>query len=589
MASTQIIVNIYSFIILLILSLVFFSKQRMRHVEDNTYAKILLTTIGTLLVGIILGALVSQNINDILTIVLNKVYLIGLTVIITLFSFYTYNVFKKGQNLETVRSFYIVLYVLNFIIILLAPLNIEINENGAIPTGLALYYTFSYLTIMYIVMLIFLVIDRKNLKNPKYIPIILIIISFIVFAGVFALAPTLNYLLNPLIVSIILIMYFTIENPDMKMMEELYKNKRIIENNAESTSNFLFKLSQDMKSSVNEITLISSKKSDNDLMKINLLGRNLKHIIDDSLDVSSMDSSPLKIYNSKYNPKNLFDEVKAATENKLNGNVKLEYKLCSNIPDYVCGDSIKLKQVLTSVLDNSIKYTKDGYISFEINTIIKYDTCRFNIDISDSGKRFSLEKVNEILSFDLTNEESNFDKNVLNLIKVRSIVNKLGGSFMIRSEEKKGTTINIVLDQNIYETNLKNKEVNHALALYESALNKGNNIMVVDDDVKELSYIKNYLENSGMCVSSSLYGKDVTKKIEENYKFDLIILDDETNTGSALNILEELKKIDKFNIPVIVMINDNKESIKKQYLKDGFTDIIKKSDLKKELDRILNK
>lgn len=113
--------------------------------------------------------------------------------------------------------------------------------------------------------------------------------------------------------------------------------------------------------------------------------------------------------------------------------------------------------------------------------------------------------------------------------------------------------------------------------------------MVVDDDVKELSYIKNYLENRGMCVSSSLYGKDVTKKIEENYKFDLIILDDETNTGSALNILEELKKIDKFNIPVIVMINDNKESIKKQYLKDGFTDIIKKSDLKKELDRILNK
>jgi len=88
MASTQIIVNIYSFIILLILSLVFFSKQRMRHVEDNTYAKILLTTIGTLLVGIILGALVSQNINDILTIMLNKVYLIGLTVIITLFSFF---------------------------------------------------------------------------------------------------------------------------------------------------------------------------------------------------------------------------------------------------------------------------------------------------------------------------------------------------------------------------------------------------------------------------------------------------------------------------------------------------------------------
>jgi len=588
MASTQIIVNIYSFIILLILSLVFFSKQRMRHVEDNTYAKILLTTIGTLLVGIILGALVSQNINDILTIMLNKVYLIGLTVIITLFSFYTYNVFKKGQNLETVRSFYIVLYVLNFVIILLAPLNIEINENGAIPTGLALYYTFSYLTIMYIVMLIFLVIDRKNLKNPKYIPIILIIISFIVFAFILAIMPTLNYFLNPLVVSIILIMYFTIENPDIKMMEELYKNKKIIEGNIESTSNFLFKVSQDMKTPVDQIINISSKKSDDDLKKINNLSKNLKHIISDTLDVSTMSSKNLKVYNTKYNPRNIFDEVKVMAKNKLNDKVNFEYNVSTSLPNYVYGDSIKLKQILVLTLEECIKHTKECFISFDVNTIIKYGVCRFSINITDSGKGISIHKINEILSLDVLSDDD-FDNEVINLVNVRMMVNKLGGSFMLKSEDKKGTTVNIVLDQKIYEPDSKNKDAIKKLAIYESTLNKGNNIMVVDDDVKELSYIKKYLENKGMIVSSSLYGKDVTKKIEENYKFDLIILDDETNTGSALNILEELKKIDKFNIPVIVMINDNKESIKKQYLKDGFTDIIKKSDLKKELDRILNK
>lgn len=588
MASTQIIVNIYSFIILLILSLVFFSKQRMRHVEDNTYAKILLTTIGTLLVGIILGALVSQNINDILTIMLNKVYLIGLTVIITLFSFYTYNVFKKGQNLETVRSFYIVLYVLNFIIILLAPLNIEINENGAIPTGLALYYTFSYLTIMYIVMLIFLVIDRKNLKNPKYIPIILIIISFIVFAFILAIMPTLNYFLNPLIVSIILIMYFTIENPDMKMMEELYKNKKIIEGNIESTSNFLFKVSQDMKTPVDQIINISSKKSDDDLKKINNLSKNLKHIISDTLDVSTMSSKDLKVYNTKYNPRNIFDEVKVMAKNKLNDKVNFEYNVSTSLPNYVCGDSIKLKQILVLTLEECIKHTKEGFISFDVNTIIKYGVCRFSIDITDSGEGISINKINEILSLDVLSEDD-FDNEVIKLVNVRMMVNKLGGSFMIKSEDKKGTTVNIVLDQKIYEPDSKNKDAIKKLAIYESTLNKGNNIMVVDDDVKELSYIKKYLENKGMSVSSSLYGNDVIEKLEENYDFDLIILDDETNTCSALNILEELKKIDNFNIPVVVMINDNKETIRKHYLKDGFTDVIRKSNVKEELDRVLNR
>jgi len=588
MASTQIIVNIYSFIILLILSLVFFSKQRMRHVEDNTYAKILLTTIGTLLVGIILGALVSQNINDILTIMLNKVYLIGLTVIITLFSFYTYNVFKKGQNLETVRSFYIVLYVLNFVIILLAPLNIEINENGAIPTGLALYYTFSYLTIMYIVMLIFLVIDRKNLKNPKYIPIILIIISFIVFAFILAIMPTLNYFLNPLVVSIILIMYFTIENPDIKMMEELYKNKKIIEGNIESTSNFLFKVSQDMKTPVDQIINISSKKSDDDLKKINNLSKNLKHIISDTLDVSTMSSKNLKVYNTKYNPRNIFDEVKVMAKNKLNDKVNFEYNVSTSLPNYVYGDSIKLKQILVLTLEECIKHTKECFISFDVNTIIKYGVCRFSINITDSGKGISIHKINEILSLDVLSDDD-FDNEVINLVNVRMMVNKLGGSFMLKSEDKKGTTVNIVLDQKIYEPDSKNKDAIKKLAIYESTLNKGNNIMVVDDDVKELSYIKKYLENKGMIVSSSLYGNDVIEKLEENYNFDLIILDDETNTYSALNILEELKKFDNFNIPVVVMINDNKETIRKHYLKDGFTDVIRKSNLKEELDRILNR
>jgi len=588
MASTQIIVNIYSFIILLILSLVFFSKQRMRHVEDNTYAKILLTTIGTLLVGIILGALVSQNINDILTIMLNKVYLIGLTVIITLFSFYTYNVFKKGQNLETVRSFYIVLYVLNFVIILLAPLNIEINENGAIPTGLALYYTFSYLTIMYIVMLIFLVIDRKNLKNPKYIPIILIIISFIVFAFILAIMPTLNYFLNPLVVSIILIMYFTIENPDIKMMEELYKNKKIIEGNIESTSNFLFKVSQDMKTPVDQIINISSKKSDDDLKKINNLSKNLKHIISDTLDVSTMSSKNLKVYNTKYNPRNIFDEVKVMAKNKLNDKVNFEYNVSTSLPNYVYGDSIKLKQILVLTLEECIKHTKECFISFDVNTIIKYGVCRFSINITDSGKGISIHKINEILSLDVLSDDD-FDNEVINLVNVRMMVNKLGGSFMLKSEDKKGTTVNIVLDQKIYEPDSKNKDAIKKLAIYESTLNKGNNIMVVDDDVKELSYIKKYLENKGMIVSSSLYGNDVIEKLEENYNFDLIILDDETNTYSALNILEELKKIDNFNIPVVVMINDNKETIRKHYLKDGFTDVIRKSNVKEELDRVLNR
>ena len=590
MGSGIVLLNIFSLLIIVILSIVFFTKQRLHKNEDNLYGKLLVYSVFANIFGILFGLLMeTEYLNSIITLIFNKIYLIFLIIIVLTFAFYTFCISKRSDKyFIEAKVVYYVMIVTSIILLMTLPVQL-VNINGVLSiNGPAFYFTVLDFIIIYTCLIILLLLDYKHIYSKKYIPIILLLIGGIIIAAVQMIMPNANYIINPSIAITILIMYFTIENPDMKMMEELYKNKRIIESNAESTSNFLFKLSQDMKSSVNEINLISSKKSNEDLKKINVLGKNLKHIINDTLDMSTMVSKPVKIYNSKYNPKNLFDEVMSMTENKLKNNVKLEYNLCSNMPHYVYGDFIKVKQILSSILENSIKYTKEGFISFDVNTIIKYDTCRFIIDITDSGEGLSLDKVNEILSLDALPEESDLDKIVLDLIEVRSLVNQIGGSFMIKSEKNEGTMVNIVLDQKIYETNNKNKDINKELTLYENALNKGSNIMVVDDDAKELSDIKKYLENRGMQVSGSLYGMDIIQKLNENYKFDLIILDDETNTGSALSILQKLKENDKFNVPVIVMINDNKEIIKNQYLKDGFTDIIKKSDLKKELDRIVN-
>ena len=113
--------------------------------------------------------------------------------------------------------------------------------------------------------------------------------------------------------------------------------------------------------------------------------------------------------------------------------------------------------------------------------------------------------------------------------------------------------------------------------------------MVVDDDAKELAKITSFLESHDAEVSGSLFGRDVIEKNFNNIKYDLILLDDETNTYSALDVLKELKKNKKFNTPVVIMINDNKEFIKLHYLQDGFTDVIMKSKLESEINRIMKR
>ena len=191
------------------------------------------------------------------------------------------------------------------------------------------------------------------------------------------------------------------------------------------------------------------------------------------------------------------------------------------------------------------------------------------------------------MSFKDTEETFNPDKERLTLRETKLLTNKIGGSFMIKSNEESGSTVSITIDQKIVES--KDKEISKKLELYEESLQRNKKIMIVDDDTKELAAITNYLEENQMIVSGSLYARDAIEKIESSHKFDLIILDDETNTYSAYETLKELKKNGKFNTPVVIMIDDNKEFIKLHYLKDGFADVIMKSKLKKELDRVLKR
>ena len=243
-----------------------------------------------------------------------------------------------------------------------------------------------------------------------------------------------------------------------------------------------------------------------------------------------------------------------------------------------------------SVLENSIENTKGGYISLDVSSIIKYDICRLIITISDSGSGISTAEVNNILSLnidDLSKINLSKDKKTLNLKEIKKLVTLMGGNLIVKSEEDKGTTVSITIDQKIVPN--KNSEISKKMELYEESLHKDKKIMVVDDDAKELSKIVNYLENMDMNVSGSLFGRDLLEKISNKHKFDLIILDDETDTISAYEVLKELKKNTKFNTPVVIMIDDSKEFIRLAFLKDGFADVIMKSKLIDELDRILKR
>ena len=572
------------FSILLLIS--FFSKKHIRTTETTLFSILIVTNFLGLIIELL--CTFAAYIHDDFTILSDFILKLYLVYIITwagLFTVYVYHTTgpeKQKLNKKVLMILYLVLVVTIFAL----PIDLVIKDNFATryTIGESVNFTYIISAIMVTIMLILMIMNYKQLKSKKHLPLFLFLLLGTGCMTLQMLNPSL-LLITYMETFIMFVMYFTIENPDLKMLEELYKNKKIIEKNNENTSNFLFKISQSIKNPVKQI--IEKTSNNGELIEINNLGKELEYAIDDVLDVTKMTTKSLKLYTSRYNPRNLFNEVKYRAENNLNKNIKLEYKISPNIPNYVYGDSIKLKQVLSSILENSIDHTEEGFIEFEVNTIIKYGICRFIIDITDSGKGISIDKVNDILSLEESMEKIDDEQVTFNLKEVKAIVEKLGGSFMVKSDEDSGTTVSITIDQKIVET--KDEELTKKLEVYEESLYGNKKIMVIDDDAKELSEIINFFEKNNVVVHGSLFGKDIIEKISNKHRYDLIILDDETNTGSALSTLQELKKNEKFNIPVVVMLNDNKEFIKLHYLKDGFADTISKSKLKDELERILKR
>ena len=391
----------------------------------------------------------------------------------------------------------------------------------------------------------------------------------------------------------LVLMYFTIENPDLQMVEELNKNRRLTEQNFEEKTNFIFKISQELKKPLQDITKLSNKiyeVSEGNIKEeaqiISTSSKQLYTYVNKALDISTMDIKNLKIVDSTYNTKNFFEEIKLRTElelKKQNKSIELRYNISKDIPEYLSGDNTKLKQVIISVILDSIKYTTNGFIELEVDSIVRYGICRLMINITDSGKGIELEKINSILnvSEDITPEETEkIDKLNITLPLAHKIIKALNGSFIIKSEVSNGTNFLIVIDQKIEK---KEKIKTSSLEHYSTTITNQKKIMTVCNNPDIIKILKENLE--GIEFTSALFPQDCIDKLKQERNYECIIIDEDLNEESGSNLLKEIKKINK-NIPLIILLKENNKFLEKHYLSDGFENIIIKENILKEINKL---
>ena len=592
------LLNVYALIVLVILEIIFLSKERQHKVEDNTYGSLLMVSIVTIFFGLLLGMSVDGSFvyNKVNIILFNKAYLIGLILTISIFTFYTFCISHiQFKGFKKIVKLCIMLCVINVFVIVVLPLNVEIINDSIVTSGLAITYTYLIFVCLYFLLIILVLMDLKNIKNKKYIPVVLLIIEGIVITIIQIFNPSVNYIINPSTVLNCLVMYFTIENPDVKMLNELIENRKIIERSSEEKSIFLFKMSQGIKEPskniAKEITRYeegknTKEKVDNIIQNIDRENGKINYLVNDVMGLTSFDGSKIKKVEGSYNIYSLLEDIKIRAKGYKKNDIDYTFTTVENIPKELIGDRVAIKQVLMSLIINAFNNTSKGYVHVDVNSITKYDICRLVITIEDSGSGIEINKINEILNQEeeLTNEEYlKLDKIDIDLPLSYKIIKSLGGTMYIRSEVGKGTSITITLDQYIIED--EDEKRSKRIEEYIKDKNSLGKILLVDDNEKEISKIKKYLNKKGYDVSLVMYGEEVIKRIKDKEKYDYIMIDDELETMSGISLLKELNK-EKDKSKKIVILDKDKLFISDHYIEDGFNDYIDRENLIKELDRL---
>lgn len=589
------------FVFLMIITVIFFAKPKIKKMENKVFAWLLALNI----IGLILQFISYLLVNAFENFYTTTYYIFIIRLIFCYYVlwevFFVYYIaiisfsLNDKNNKQKFQKGISILFAIGVIIAtqtLILPINIKEINNLYYPSGPAMM--FLVLGVLYGIVIIFycLIKNLKHIIDVRYLPLLFYII-FGTLAIIWQMSNPKFLLITPIESLVLFLMYFTIENPDLKMLEEIHNAKVISDNANYEKTMFLYDMTNEIRGITKEINsetndiLTETKNEEVNIENINESARNIKSstgkftaLTNEILDIDRIDSASIKVYNEKYSIKLILKELVSTYKKKCNGKgIDFRTSIVSDLPEYLYGDAIGFKNVLISLLDNSIKYTNKGYIELNVNMIKKQDICRLIITIEDSGvgiKSNDLEKI-----FKKDTEYFNYNRSNLknNLYNAKKLITLMGGTIIATSTYGKGTNMKIVLDQ---------KEVIMEKNDYTKVYDK-KKILLVDEGEYTEKILRKYLHNTGVEIDSVKLGKNCLDKIRDKERYDLILIDENISPISSIELMHKLKEVRNFNIPCILLTRNYGIEYSCYYVDQGFSDYLFKPIDKNALLNKINK
>ncbi len=395
------------------------------------------------------------------------------------------------------------------------------------------------------------------------------------------------------------------KSSDVKNEDLLKKIEELTEANR-SKNSFIANISHEIRTPMNAITgfaelllqLDASPEVNEYAGEIKSASNNLLAIINDLLDISKIESGRMELVPVPYFLHYLFTDIDSVmsipTKKK-----EIEFRINANpeLPSQLYGDIVRIRQILTNICNNAVKFTNEGYVelSATYSETDDPDTIMIEFGIKDTG--IGIRKDDLKLIFEKFRQvDMRLNRNVegsgLGLSICRQLTELMNGTIEVNSEYGKGTVFTVRIPQKV----LDRKKLSNYLIYHNQEEKKKSviyapsaRVLVVDDNPVNIKILRGLLLHYEIDADTAQSGEEAVEKALAN-AYDLIFMDHMMpgmDGEEALKAIRAIDDEDKSKVPVIAVTANAIRGMRDEYLRKGFTDYLSKPVETPKIEQVL--